>query len=69
MDSLIKYLLLCSLNENSLGLYFFNKLLCALSKHSRLIHSTNKIDLLAIESLCQMHKCSFKAVLSNLRFI
>ena len=61
----LRYLLLISLHQDSLGLDLLNKLLSSLSQHSRLIHCANQIDILSIEALSQMNHRSFKAVLSK----
>ena len=58
-------LLFSGLNKNSIWLDLLNEFLRTLSEHSRLIHGTNKIDFFTIESLSQMHKCCFKAILSK----
>ena len=57
--------LLISLNHNGIWLNLLNKLLSSLGEHRGLISSTNKIDLLSIESLSQMNECALKAVNSK----
>ena len=59
-----RYLLLTSLNEDSVGLKFFNKLLRTLSKHGRLVHGANEVDFLTIEAFSQVDKGCLEAVLS-----
>jgi hypothetical protein len=57
-------LLFISLDENGVGLELLNELFGPLSKHSRLVHGTNKVNFLAIEALSQMNKSGLEAVLS-----
>ena len=48
--------LLISLHHNSIWLYFLNEFLCSLGEHTRLIQSTHKEHLLAIEALSQVNE-------------
>ena len=58
-------LLLAGLNNNCVWVNFLDQLLGSLSKHSGLIHGTNKVDILAIEAFSQMNHSGLEAVLSN----
>ena len=66
-DKISVQLPVISLDEDPIGFHFFDKLLGSLSKHRRLVHGSNKEDLLAIEALCEVNHGCLKAVFSIVR--